>query len=190
MRQCEPISPPDPRLEAEADRLLARSAARDGRGEYPFYSERWLRRRERWDVYLKIALGMVERPAQEEQAEPRRLTTLMNAADLAPRERQVVLLLAEGASERGIANCLGLSRGAVRTILRHLRSKLKAVYLEGEQKARERQRRGRITRRDTRTLFKLERDRFIYRPPICCKEGQEACRRTGLCDKRWYLFHT
>ena len=82
-----------------------------------------------------------------------------------------------------------MSRGAVRTRMRRVRGKLRAAGREQERKARERERRGLITPGETRQLFKMERDRFIYRRPICCKQGQEACRRTGLCDKRWYLFY-
>lgn len=189
MRPGEHVPPPDPRLEAEADRLLAASAAREGRGEYPFYSQRWLERRERLDVSLKSVLIMLGQRPDRDAEDPEGLTTLMNAADLGPRERQVALLLAEGGSERGIASRLDLSRAKVRTVIRHLRRKLQACPYLGPCPAAEEARLRRLSRRDIRSVFKQYRDRFIYRAPICCQEGQESCRRTGLCDKRWYLFY-
>lgn len=95
-------------LERRADELLAESVRRDGRGEYPFYTERWLRelrRRERSGVEYMPARGGGRLEA--------RLGGMVVDAQLTRRQRQVIRWVVRGISQREIARMLGISESQV-----------------------------------------------------------------------------
>jgi len=110
-------------LERGADELLNTSAREDGRGDYPWHSERWmelLARRER--------PGVEELPAPEHAgAAQARLAGLVVDADLTRRQRMVVRWLARGLSQREIAALLGLSESQVCRIKQAAFERVRAV---------------------------------------------------------------
>lgn len=110
-------------LERAADALLSASAHEDGRGDYPWYSERWLEllaRRER--------PGVEELPAPERRgAAAARLAGLVVDAGLTRRQRMVVRWLARGLSQREIATLLGLSESQVCRIKQAAFKRLRAA---------------------------------------------------------------
>lgn len=110
-------------LERAADELLSASAREHGRGDYPWYSERWLgllARRER--------PGVEELPAPESCGEAQaRLAGLVVDANLTRRQRMVVRWLARGLSQREIAAQLGISESQVCRIKQAALGRLRAV---------------------------------------------------------------
>ncbi|MGC9318327.1 MAG: hypothetical protein ACP5KN_09900, partial [Armatimonadota bacterium] len=84
------------RLERQADRLIAESIRRHGRGEYPCYQERWmdqLSRRERPGV--ERVAGSVG-PGEIEA----RLGGMVVDAQLTRRQRMVIRWIVRGISQR------------------------------------------------------------------------------------------
>lgn len=110
-------------LERAADELLGASARDHGRGDYPWYSERWMEllgRRER--------PGVEDLPAPESAGEAHaRLARLVVDANLTRRQRMVVRWLARGLSQREIAAMLGLSESQVCRIKQAALDRLRAV---------------------------------------------------------------
>lgn len=110
-------------LERAADELLGASARAHGRGDYPWYSERWM------DM-----LGRRERPGVEELPAPQsigeehgRLAALVVDANLTRHQRMVIRWLARGLSQREIAALLGLSEAQVCRIKQAALERLRAV---------------------------------------------------------------
>jgi len=97
------------RLERQADALLSGSIRERGRGDYPCYTERWMRllaERER--------AGVEELPARPAGGEfEAMLGRMVVDADLTRRQRMVVRWVARGISQREIARMLGLSESQV-----------------------------------------------------------------------------
>ncbi len=97
------------RLERQADELLARSIRERGRGEYPCYTERWMR-----------LLAERECPGVEDLAAPptcgefeAMLGGMVVDADLTRRQRTVIRWAARGLTLREIAQMMGLSESQV-----------------------------------------------------------------------------
>ncbi len=97
------------KLERQADELLTRSIRERGRGDYPCYSERWMR-----------LLAERERPGVEDLPAPSScgefeamLGGMVVDADLTRRQRMVIRWVARGISQREIAEMLGLSESQV-----------------------------------------------------------------------------
>ncbi len=180
-RSVRHVPPPDPDLEQEADRLLVRSALAHGRGPYPFYAEPYLLRRIRRDNIM----ASTQEPliCRTRPAEPPLLGRLMAAAPLTCQERGAIEQLCSGERRAAIARRLGVTRARVTQLLRSACAKMRAAREAGRTRPTRR-----LTRRDIVRCFDEDEHRFVYRLPVCCQEGYEACRQTGLCDRRWYLF--
>lgn len=110
-------------LECAADELLSADAREHGRGDYPWYSERWME-----------LLGRREQPGVDEMPAPEsagaahgRLARLVVDADLTRRQRLVIRGLARGLSQREIAARLGLSEAQVCRIKQAALARLRAV---------------------------------------------------------------
>jgi DNA-binding CsgD family transcriptional regulator len=166
----------DQALEAEATRLLLESLPRLGRGEYPFYTDNYLRRMAERDRRTGNE-SQVAQPADPPRPGSVVVWQLARRARLNITEMDVVALTIEGKEPREIAHLLGLSSGRVRNILHRaialMRACAEAVAWDMDQQI---------------AAVRVEEE--SRRPPrreTHCKPGQEACRKTGLCTRRWYL---
>jgi DNA-binding CsgD family transcriptional regulator len=111
--------------------------------------------------------------------DPYQLVEEMRAAGCTLRERQVVLLWLARRSVAQTARRVGLERGKVMTMLR---SALEKLQLWRQRRARRR------AFAALPEVYAAERNRFGYAPEQHCLPGEEECRHTGLCTRRWYLY--
>lgn len=162
-------------LEEAADRLLVDSLQTLGRGEYPFYSRSYLRRLASADE-RSLVDDEAEHPSEQLPA-ARIIWRIARKAGLSPLETDLLRLAATGHSTADSARVLGVTTARVRSGLRRAVAKLQAHAADvelpvdsqiGAVMAEEQNRRARVTESH-------------------CKPGQELCRKTGLCQRRWYL---
>ncbi len=165
------------RLEAEADRLLAKAGRGANSEEYPYHRANWWRKKWR-KLGGEISDWMPERGSGT-QAQGRQLDKLVRITRLSAGEAAVLELRRAGRSQTEIGRVLGVSTSAVGNSLRRAIEKLRERAQEPM----------RLTESEQiAEVYWEEVHRAVYRPPTCCPPGQEACRKTGLCDRRWYLF--
>lgn len=166
-------------LETEATRLLVDSLSRLGRGEYPFYTDNYLRRMAERDRRTGNE-SQVAQPPEPPRPGSVMIWKLARRARLNMTETDVVALSMEGKRPREIAELLDLSPTRVRSLLQRAISLMRAcadtIAIDVDQQI---------------AAVRLEEEG--RRPPhreSHCKPGQEACRRTGVCTRRWYLRET
>ena len=163
-------------LEAHANRLLVESLKTLGRGEYPFYSASYLRRMATTD----------ERAALEDEAThpepPRREVTaiwrLARKARLSSIETDILRVIATGGTSAIAAEILGIPRRRATRLLRRAIEKMRRHVAEAQASLEE----------ELACVMYEDQRRRAYSCEKHCKRGREACRRTGLCPKRWYLL--
>ena len=180
-RTFDHIPAPDPSLEHEADRLLALSAQERGRGEYPFHTAGYLvrcMRREELD-YPSYDSEWTGRPEPDIPT----LEDLTRRLRLTAREHKALRLVAGGHTRSDIGRQFGVSRGRASQIVRRAADKLRRSHARHAHEEL-----AQMQSHHIEWCFRQDVNRFVYRPPVCCQEGYEGCRRTGLCDRRWYLF--
>lgn len=98
----------DREYEREADRLIAESIRRSGRGEYPCYQERWM------DELARREVPGIERVAAPTGGQiEARLAGMVVEARLTRRQRLVIRGLLQGRRQREIAGMLGISESQV-----------------------------------------------------------------------------
>jgi len=162
-------------LEAQANQLLFASVTELGRGDHPFYSTGYIRRLGTSD----------ERAASETEAahpEPPPLApvviyALMRRARLTGIEADLVRTVARGLQASRAAQVLGIHPRRAARLLRKAIAKL-SQHADQVQ----------ATLEDQLAWVQHEEQRRRAAPrETHCKRGQEACRGTGLCVRRWYL---
>ena len=99
------------RVELEAEQLLTASVRERGRGEYPFYTERWMNLVSEREAALDEHVPADEGPAEDTGAAA--LARLVVDAQLTRRQRMVVRWLLQGLSQQQIAEMLGVSEASV-----------------------------------------------------------------------------
>lgn len=103
------------RAEIESDQLLVASARDRGRGNYPFYTERWMGdlsdREEAYDGAM--VAGQRKPPGPGEGNSAGCTARVVVDAQLTRRQRTVVRWLAQGLSQGQIAEMLGVSEASV-----------------------------------------------------------------------------
>ncbi len=166
-------------LEELADELLRESCEKDGPDEeYPIISGHWLRYLCQRDVNLPVdEVSHPECALDGREAVER----LLAATPMLPRYERALRLRLEGLTYREMGKRLGVSLDTARhwTITATARLAEAAVgldYLLTEEEM-------------IRQVFYEESNRYSYHPPRHCKPGQEACRKTGKCTRRWYLMY-
>ena len=160
-------------LEAAADELLRDSVQSLGRGDYPWYSDRWLRQlSERPDFWP------ADYPVDPTYL-PAVCLRLLAQTPMRPACRAALRLSIHGHTVRAIASELAVSPStawrqirqatallaAAATTLDNLYTPREAIHLTYTQQSRRR---------------RPERKRH-------CRPGHEACKRTHTCPFRWYL---
>ena len=163
-------------LEQAADELLRQSLADMGRGEYPFYSDSWLR---------QLAAHEAETPEGTEEGIPdpdylpAACLRLLAQTPMKREYRSALRLWISGMTVREVAPLLQVSPAQVSRWLRAglAQLALAAVDLDGL-----------LNRREAiRAAWREDTHRYYPRRERHCKPGQEACRQTGLCTRRYYL---
>ncbi|HUS79933.1 MAG TPA: LuxR C-terminal-related transcriptional regulator [Armatimonadota bacterium] len=125
-------------LENQADRLLIASAREQGRGEYPFYTQRWIEivgehehpagdRAEGWPDEVRTACAS----GGDDPESRATLARLVVDAQLTRKQRTVIRWLQLGLSQTQIAEMLGLSEASV--------TRLKQAALEQMRRVAEQQ---------------------------------------------------
>lgn len=163
-------------LEAEATRLLVESLSRLGRGDYPFYTDSYLRRMSERDRRTGNESQVADPPAPPRPGSVV-VWQLARRARLNMTEMDVVALSIEGKRPREIGELLQLSPARVRTLLQRaiglMRDCADSLAADAEQQ-----------------IAAVRSEEEGRRPPhreSHCKPGQEACAKTGICTRRWYL---
>jgi len=152
-------------LEEAADELLRESVAALGRGEYPFYSEAWLRQ-------------LQQREADAPTADEADHT--VEEGQLQHQWRAAIRLSIKGMTVREIARRLDTSPAGVSRWIKAGLARLAAAAIDLDELYNQREAIRAAWREDTR--------RYAPRKERHCRPGQEACRNSGLCIYRWYLL--
>ena len=161
-------------LERLADTLLGGSLRAAPVGEYPFHRERSLQRGvDRSPLSLEVAAPLP--PLALRGA----LLRLVTRLELPQRHRLVFRLAMRGWPQRRIARLLGVHPAQVSRRLRATLERL-AAATQGENFPV-------LRAEQIRYVLRQETGRRAYHPERHCPPGQEACRRTGRCCRRWYL---
>ena len=162
-------------LEAQANALLVESIEARGRGEYPFYSTSYMRRLADSDVAV-----VREEPSADPQL-PRIpakvIWRLARRARLSSTEMDLLRLVVGGAELSEAASALRLSRARARSVFTAITRKLAEQFAASQA----------VCHDDIAQARRETEHPCRYRPEQHCMTGQEACRSTGLCTRRWYL---
>jgi hypothetical protein len=163
------------RLEQAANELLAADPEGPARA-YGYHSEGALQRRPARRVVPAPA------PVRPEAADPyRALLNLVGGVPLGARRRLVLRLSARGYTRAQIAARLGLSGSQVTALKQSAGRRL--AGLSGEERD------GLLSPAlALHETYLGEVARRGYVAEKHCPPGQEACRHTGQCDRRWYLY--
>jgi len=176
--ETEYLSLSERELEDAADELLRESVAALGRGEYPFYTESWLRQLQQREVDAPPA-DEAEHSAQKEQL-PQLCLRLLAQTPMKRQWRAAIRLSIKGMTVKEIANRLDTSpAGASRWIKAGL-ARLAAAAVDLDELYNQRE--------AIRAVWQEETRRYAPRKERHCKPGHEACRNSGVCPYRWYLF--
>lgn len=103
----------------------------------------------------------------------------MRQAGCSDGERRAVLLWLVHRSALRVARKMGLSRPQVIVLLTTARNRLQQWRVTRPR---------RITRGEVLAIYAQEASRHGYCRERHCPPGEEECRTTGRCTRRWYLF--
>lgn len=103
----------------------------------------------------------------------------MRQAGCTDSERRAVLLWLVHRSALQVARRMGLSRPQVIVLLTTARERLRQWRLTCPR---------RIARSEVLAIYAEEASRRGYSDERHCPPGEEECRATGRCTRRWYLF--
>jgi hypothetical protein len=163
-------------LEALANRLLAPAGSSQDLS-YPFYPERCLEERARREV-SEVELGAYL-PSQDSEG-LRWLLRVVGRIHLDRRHRLAFRLTARGHTRAETAALLGVSPERVSTMNWETRRRLRECGAQWQSLTTPAQ--------ALREVYREDVNRRAYAPEKHCPPGQEDCRETGLCSRRWYLF--
>ena len=165
-------------MEEAADELLRESVAALGRGEYPFYTESWLRQLEQREADAPRA-DEAEHSTEKEQL-PQLCLRLLAQAPMKRQWRAAIRLSIKGMTVREIADRLDSSPTAVSRWIKAGLGRLAAAVMNLDELYNQRE--------AIRAVWQEETRRYALRRERHCKPGHEQCRNSGLCAYRWYLL--
>ncbi len=165
-------------LEEAADELLRESVAALGRGEYPFYTESWLRQLQQREADAPPT-NEAEHSAEKEQL-PQLCLRLLAQAPMKRQWRAAIRLSIKGMTVREIASRLDSSPTGVSHWIKAGLARLAAAAMNLDEMYNQREAIWAVWQEETR--------RYAPRRERHCKPGQEQCRNSGLCTRRWYLL--
>lgn len=162
-------------LEKQANRLLAESLQSLGRGEYPFFSQSHMRRRNVIDEQGLVADEAIH--PHEPIPSVKIVWRLARKARLSSIETDVLRLLSVGEANADIARLLSISTTRVRRIAERAIAKMTEYSAQIELDLSD----------QIACVLHDEQSRRAPQRERHCKPGQELCRRTGICPRRWYV---
>ncbi len=165
-------------LEEAADELLRESVAALGRGEYPFYTESWLRQLQQREADAPSA-DEAEHSAEQEQL-PELCLRMLAQTPMKHQWRAAIRLSIKGMTVREIARRLDTSPTGVSRWIKAGLARLAGAAMNLDELYNQRE--------AIRTVWQEETHRHALRKERHCKPGHEACRTSGLCAHRWYLL--
>ena len=174
-------------LEEAADELLRESVAALGRGEYPFYTESWLRQLQQREADAPPANeadhgtgGRTGVPPVDEEQLPQLCLRLLAQTSMKRQWRAAIRLSIKGMTVREIASRLDSSPTGVSHWIKAGLARLAAAAMNLDEMYNQREAIWAVWQEETRR-YALRRERH-------CKPGHEQCRNSGLCAYRWYLL--
>jgi len=178
LHQTEYLHLSEQELEEAADELLRESVAALGRGEYPFYTESWLRQLQQREADAPAA-DEAEHSAEQEQL-PQLCLRLLAQTPMKHQWRAAIRLSIKGMTVREIAGQLDSSPTGVSRWIKAGLARLAAAAMNLDELYNQRE--------AIRAVWQEETRRYALRKERHCKPGHEACRTSGLCVHRWYLL--
>ena len=162
-----------------ADRLLAASVAQMGRGEYPFYTPAWIRHLSQADANLPLA--EIDQPRLPLNSLTKACLRLLAQTPMRREYRQALRLRMKDLTFQQIGEQLGVSLSQAQRWVKRAIGLLAAAAVDPDD----------LLSQDEaiRAAYYEDSRRYAYHPERHCKSGQEACRSTGLCTRRWYLMY-
>lgn len=176
--ETEYIHLSEPELEEAADELLRESVAALGRGEYPFYTESWLRQLQQREADAPPA-DELDHGAEKEQL-PQLCLRLLAQTPMKRQWRAAIRLSIKGMTVREIAGRLDTSPTGVSRWITAGLARLAATAVDLDELYNQRE--------AIRAAWQEETRRYALRKERHCRPGQETCRNSGLCVYRWYLL--
>ena len=173
-RYYEPLT----ELEQMADQLLRESIEALGRGEYPFYSRSWLRQLAAHDAELPT--GDDARLAEPDYMAPACMR-LLAQTPMKRQWRSAIRLSIKGMEIGEIAARLNTSPRQASDWIKAGLARLAAKAVDLDEMLNERE--------AISTAWYEDTHRYCPHRERHCKPGQEACRPSGLCTRRWYLMY-
>ncbi len=165
-------------LEEAADELLRESVAALGRGEYPFYTESWLRQLQQREADTPSA-DEADHSAEKEQL-PQLCLRLLAQTPMKHQWRAAIRLSIKGRTVREIAGRLDTSPTGVSRWIKAGLARLAAAAMNLDDLHNQREAVWAVWQEETR--------RYALRKERHCKPGHEQCHDSGLCIYRWYLL--
>ncbi len=162
-------------LEQMADQLLRESIEALGRGEYPFYSPSWLR---------QLAAQDAELPSGDNVNPDYTAPACMRLLAQTPMKREsrsAIRLSIKGREIGEIAARLNTSPRQASDWIKAGLARLAAKAVDLDEMFNERE--------AISTAWYEDTHRYCAHHERHCKPGQEACRSSGLCTRRWYLMY-
>ena len=165
-------------LERAADALLMMSVREMGYGDHPFHTVRWEVRTAAREGATGEAYEL--EPDTYERHRWADVTRVLGARlGLSAEDRAIVSCLTRGLRPREVQERLNLPPQTVRYLLRRLARAARRYGLTPDD--------FRPQQSDVEQAFREQMTITVYRGERHCPEGQEACRRSGKCTRRWYL---
>jgi len=178
LNQTEYLHLSEQELEEAADELLRESVAALGRGEYPFYTESWLRQLQQREADAPPA-DEADHSVEKERL-PQLCLRLLAQTAMKRQWRAAIRLSIRGMTVREIARRLDTSPAGVSRWIKAGLAQLAAAAVDLDELHNQRE--------AIRAAWREDSQRYAPRRERHCKPGQEACRNSGLCARRWYLL--
>ena len=162
-----------------ADRLLRESVERMGHGEYPFYTPAWIRHLSQADANLPMAA--TDQPQPPLSSLTKACLRLLAQTPMRREYRQALRLRMKDLTFKEIGEKLGVSLSQARRWVKRGIGILAAAAVDPDE----------LLSQDEaiRAAYYQDSRRYAYHSERHCKPGQEACRNTGFCTRRWYLMY-
>ncbi len=165
-------------LAKEADELLRQSKERMGQGDYPFYTEAWIRHLSQADADLPLPEdrgGLGLRSFKEA------CLRLVAQTPMRRRYRQALRLRMKDLTFQEIGEQMGVSLSQARRWVNRATGLLAAAVVDPD---------GLLNQHEAiQAAYYQDTHRYGYRGERHCKPGHEACQKTGICIRRWYLMY-
>ncbi len=165
-------------LAKEADELLRQSKERMGQGDYPFYTEAWIRHLSQADADLPLP---EDRGGLDLHSFKEACLRLVAQTPMSRQYRQALRLRMKDLTFQEIGEQMGVSLSQARRWVNRATGLLAAAVVDPDD----------LLNQDEaiQAAYYEDTHRYGYRGERHCKPGHEACQKTGICTRRWYLMY-